>query len=210
MTGQTGLRGFYGPRGPRGYSGLNGMPGAEGKMGISSGDVRVFGGSTIEGDELCHFPFLYEGKTYTRCTSHGLNQPWCYADSERRRWGYCDIEVEAAQGDSRPGDKCHFPYEYEGEFYTQCTDWQKSAPPDHSSQEAHHDVTWCFTDSKKTRYGICQQEVGGGTSEVGDVCTTPCRTDYSTHPWCYTAADKSRWGVCLYKEQRMDGSFVWV
>lgn len=63
---QVGLRGPYGQRGPRGYPGLNGVPGEEGRMGISAGDVRVFGGSTVEGDKLCHFPFLHEGMTYTR------------------------------------------------------------------------------------------------------------------------------------------------
>lgn len=46
---------------------------------------------------MCHFPFTFEGKSYTTCTTVGRtdNLPWCAttADySKDRKYGFCPSE----------------------------------------------------------------------------------------------------------------------
>lgn len=46
---------------------------------------------------MCHFPFTFEGKTYTTCTTDGRsdNLPWCAttADYSRdKKYGFCPSE----------------------------------------------------------------------------------------------------------------------
>jgi hypothetical protein len=48
----------------------------------------------------------------TMCVSR--TQPWCYTDALRQRWGYCDLDIDVLQGNSKEDDKCHFPFTYEG------------------------------------------------------------------------------------------------
>ena len=61
----------------------------------------------------CQFPFVWNGTTYTSCTSDGSEFAWCAleVDSERgvvgRKWGSCDLatcttdHVEPAQREAR-------------------------------------------------------------------------------------------------------------
>jgi len=37
----------------------------------------------------CKFPFEYDGKTYSECTSDGHHTDWCYTD-DNGGWGHCD------------------------------------------------------------------------------------------------------------------------
>lgn len=39
----------------------------------------------------CQFPFKYDGKTYSECTSEGHHQDWCYTD-DNGAWGHCDCD----------------------------------------------------------------------------------------------------------------------
>ncbi|KAJ1476015.1 hypothetical protein T484DRAFT_3133406 [Baffinella frigidus] len=166
------------------------------------GDVRAFGGNMVNSDEFCNFPFSHNGQTYTRCTTSDHDVPWCWVDAAQTRWGECDLLIEAQGGNTEGSNAtCSFPFRHEGVTYTQCTDVEQ-AP----GQEG----LWCHTDAAGETYGLCNQAVAGGTSAAGDVCTTPCTTNYSPRPWCYSAEDKSRWGICLFREKRGDGSWIWV
>ena len=57
--------------------------------GISSVCIRTTGG-TANG-ECCHFPFKYQGRTYTSECSILKNKgkPWCYVNADRSKWGNC-------------------------------------------------------------------------------------------------------------------------
>uniref|UniRef100_A0A8B9GUM5 Mannose receptor, C type 1b n=1 Tax=Astyanax mexicanus TaxID=7994 RepID=A0A8B9GUM5_ASTMX len=56
---------------------------------------------TLKGNALgrpCHFPFLYNDKWYTNCTTEGRspNLPWCAVESEyepNQLWGYCPTQL---------------------------------------------------------------------------------------------------------------------
>jgi hypothetical protein len=156
----------------------------------------------LSSDQFCHFPFVHNGQQFTRCTTQGHDVPWCWVDAEQTRWGNCELMVEAQGGNGEGSSaRCSFPFTFRGTEYTQCTD---------VAQEPGQEGLWCYTDADASSYGVCDQPVAGGTSQAGDVCTTPCTTDYSPRPWCYSSEDRSRWGICLFRELRGDGSWVWV
>ncbi|EKX50003.1 hypothetical protein GUITHDRAFT_104401 [Guillardia theta CCMP2712] len=203
--GNIGARGEVGYRGRPGRDGHKGLPGKEGVMALPLGEIRVFGGSTLPTDRYCHFPFYFNDQIFTRCTTQGRDAPWCYADKEQTRWGNCEqyIEVEEGEEDDN-ATSCSFPFLYEGKIYGSCVD----GPTPNGTHVPGN--LWCFTDREQTTFASCKVEVAGGTSLPGDTCKTACTTDYSARPWCYTANDKSRWGVCLFKERRVDGSWVYV
>lgn len=189
---------------------MDGPRGQEGMASLPVGEVRAFGGTATEADKYCHFPFFLAGQRYTRCTTRGHNVPWCYVDAGGKRWGECDTKVKAVPAEAEAGSAskngtCVFPFEYQGTQYTSCAPGAGPGLP--TSEQGG---LWCYTNKEATSYGVCAQEVGGGTSMPGDTCFTACTTDYSPRPWCYTAMDRSRWGVCLFKELRGDGSYVWV
>ena len=46
---------------------------------------------------LCHFPFVFEGKSYSSCTSEGRtdNLPWCATTADYdndKKYGFCPSE----------------------------------------------------------------------------------------------------------------------
>lgn len=48
---------------------------------------------------LCHFPFLFEGKSYTMCTTEGRtdNLPWCATTANYgrdKKYGFCPSECK--------------------------------------------------------------------------------------------------------------------
>jgi len=42
---------------------------------------------------VCHFPFLYQGREYSRCITSGNEKAWCGLDFLAEDWGYCDSQV---------------------------------------------------------------------------------------------------------------------
>ncbi|XP_029361733.1 matrix metalloproteinase-9 [Echeneis naucrates] len=159
---------------------------------------------------LCHFPFTFEGKTYTTCTTEGRsdNLPWCAttADYNRdKKFGFCPSELLYTFGGNANGAQCVFPFIFLGKEYDSCT------------LEGRSDgYRWCATtenfDNDKT-FGFCPSRdtaVTGGNAEgetchfpfvfLGqsyDSCTSEGRGDGKL--WCSTTSsydDDKKWGFC--------------
>nr|AFA43701.1 SEL1L [Danio rerio] len=66
-----------------------------------SKEVPVVNGGTASG-EPCIFPFLFQGKEYSDCTTEGRGDGrlWCattYDYNNDKRWGFCETEEQAEQ-----------------------------------------------------------------------------------------------------------------
>ena len=66
-------------------------------------DLRFKPKCKTRGDQLCVFPFIYEGKTYKTCTKDGVrpeDDPWCpfktnsNNEFSTNNWGYCSENCE--------------------------------------------------------------------------------------------------------------------
>lgn len=84
-------------------------------------DGRTCGG-TAPAKSKCKFPFTYQGKTYTSCTTAGRSkyEAWCMTSSPGQ-WGYCDCRRYTTwQGTAGPEEKCVFPFYVGGKWYQDC------------------------------------------------------------------------------------------
>ncbi|XP_028996733.1 protein sel-1 homolog 1 isoform X2 [Betta splendens] len=64
-------------------------------------EVPVVNGGTADG-EPCIFPFLFQGKEYSDCTTDGRGDGrlWCateYDYDQEKKWGFCETEEQAEQ-----------------------------------------------------------------------------------------------------------------
>uniref|UniRef100_A0A8C7KTA5 Matrix metalloproteinase-9 n=1 Tax=Oncorhynchus kisutch TaxID=8019 RepID=A0A8C7KTA5_ONCKI len=159
---------------------------------------------------LCHFPFSFEGKEYSTCTTEGRsdNLPWCAttADYGRdKKFGFCPSELLYTFDGNSNGKECVFPFVFLGETYEGCTTEGRS-----------DGYRWCSTTEnfdKDKKYGFCPNRdtaVIGGNSEgepcqfpfvfLGkkyDSCTSEGRGDGRL--WCATTSDfdaDTKWGFC--------------
>ncbi|KAM9751485.1 matrix metalloproteinase-9 [Menidia menidia] len=159
---------------------------------------------------LCHFPFTFEGKSYTTCTTDGRsdNLPWCATTDDYARdqkYGFCPSELLFTIGGNADGAPCVFPFKFLDEEYDSCTTEGRS-----------DGYRWCATtssfDSDK-KYGFCPSRdtaVIGGNSE-GDPCHFPfvfLGKEYNSCTsegrgdgklWCATTDnydDDKKWGFC--------------
>uniref|UniRef100_A0A8C9XRG7 Matrix metalloproteinase-9 n=1 Tax=Sander lucioperca TaxID=283035 RepID=A0A8C9XRG7_SANLU len=159
---------------------------------------------------MCHFPFTFEGKSYSSCTTEGRsdNLPWCAttADYNRdKKFGFCPSELLYTFGGNADGAECVFPFVFLGEEYDSCTTEGRS-----------DGYRWCATTSNfdtDKKYGFCPSRdtaVIGGNSEgepchfpfvfLGkeyDSCTSEGRGDGKL--WCSTTDsydDDKKWGFC--------------
>uniref|UniRef100_A0A8C7PBC4 Matrix metalloproteinase-9 n=1 Tax=Oncorhynchus mykiss TaxID=8022 RepID=A0A8C7PBC4_ONCMY len=159
---------------------------------------------------LCHFPFSFEGKEYSTCTTEGRsdNLPWCAttADYGRdKKFGFCPSELLYTFDGNSNGKECVFPFVFLGETYEGCTTEGRS-----------DGYRWCSTTDnfdKDKKYGFCPNRdtaVIGGNSEgepcqfpfvfLGkkyDSCTSEGRGDGRL--WCATTGDfdaDTKWGFC--------------
>lgn len=159
---------------------------------------------------LCHFPFIFDGKSYSTCTTEGRsdNLPWCAttADFDQdKKYGFCPSELLYTFGGNSDGAECVFPFTFLGEEYDSCTTEGRS-----------DGYRWCATtknfDTDK-KFGFCPSRdiaVIGGNSEgepchfpfvfLGKTytsCTSEGRGDGKL--WCSTTDDyddDKKWGFC--------------
>lgn len=159
---------------------------------------------------MCHFPYIFEGKSYTSCTTEGRTDdlPWCATteDYDRdQKYGFCPSELLYTFGGNANGAECVFPFVFLGEEYDSCTTEGRS-----------DGYRWCATTSnfdKDMKYGFCPSRdtaVTGGNSEgepchfpfvflgkTYDSCTSEGRGDGKL--WCSTTDnydDDKKWGFC--------------
>ncbi|XP_029994803.1 matrix metalloproteinase-9 [Sphaeramia orbicularis] len=159
---------------------------------------------------LCHFPFIFEGKSYTTCTTEGRtdNLPWCgtTADYDKdKKYGFCPSELLYTFGGNAGGAECVFPFVFQGKEYDSCTTEGRS-----------DGYRWCATTDnfdRDVKYGFCpsrETAVIGGNSEGEpchfpfvfqgksyDSCTSEGRGDGKL--WCSTTDDyddDQKWGFC--------------
>ncbi|XP_067095278.1 matrix metalloproteinase-9 isoform X2 [Osmerus mordax] len=159
---------------------------------------------------LCHFPFVFEGKSYSSCTSEGRtdNLPWCATTADYdndKKYGFCPSELLYTFGGNANGAECMFPFIFLGETYNGCT-----------TEGRNDGYRWCATTNdfdKDKKYGFCPSRdtaVIGGNSE-GEPCSFPFvflgkRYDSCTSEgrgdgklWCATTNDydqDKKWGFC--------------
>lgn len=159
---------------------------------------------------VCKFPFKFNGTSYSSCTSEGRSDGllWCSTTSDYdkdKKYGFCPSELLYTYGGNSDGDKCVFPFIFDGDSYDACT------------KEGRSDgYRWCATTDnfdKDKKYGFCPNRdtaVIGGNSQ-GDPCVFPfvflektyhsCTSDGrgDRKLWCATTSsyDSDRkWGFC--------------
>ncbi|KAG5837776.1 hypothetical protein ANANG_G00216280 [Anguilla anguilla] len=159
---------------------------------------------------MCQFPFVFEGKSYSTCTTEGRSGglPWCAttADYGRdKKYGFCPSELLYTFDGNSDGAACVFPFVFLGETYNSCTTEGRS-----------DGYRWCATTKnfdQDKKYGFCPNRdtaVIGGNSE-GEPCQFPFKFLGNTYDsctsegrgdgklWCATTGDYDRdqkWGFC--------------
>ncbi|XP_061486156.1 matrix metalloproteinase-9 [Rhineura floridana] len=158
----------------------------------------------------CQFPFIFEGRSYSTCTAEGREDglPWCATTrsfDKDKKYGFCPSELLFTYGGNSNGEKCVFPFIFDGKSYDACT-----------TEGRDDGYRWCATtDSfdRDKKYGFCPNRdtaVIGGNSK-GEPCAFPftflgktyssCTSDgrADRRLWCATTsnydADK-KWGLC--------------
>nr|ABO86718.1 matrix metalloproteinase-9 [Ictalurus punctatus] len=159
---------------------------------------------------LCHFPFRFEGKSYSTCITEGREDglPWCATTADYGKdgkYGFCPSELLYTFDGNGDGQACVFPFVFERKTYTSCT-----------TEGRDDGYRWCATTAnfdQDKKYGFCPNRdtaVIGGNSEgepcqfpfsfLGKTytsCTSEGRSDGKL--WCATTSnyDKdSKWGFC--------------
>ncbi|VFV32007.1 matrix metalloproteinase-9 precursor [Lynx pardinus] len=163
------------------------------------------------GGAACHFPFTFEGRSYSACTTDGRSDDmlWCSTTADYdtdRRFGFCPSERLYTRDGNGEGKPCVFPFTFEGRSYSACTTEGRS-----------DGYRWCATTANYDQdklYGFCptraDSTVTGGNS-AGELCVFPfifLGKEYSTctregrgdgHLWCATTSNFDRdkkWGFC--------------
>ncbi|KGL99965.1 Matrix metalloproteinase-9, partial [Charadrius vociferus] len=154
----------------------------------------------------CHFPFVFEGHSYSRCITEGRTDglPWCATTASYDRDKKYPHELYTNGGNS-DGSPCVFPFIFDGTSYNTCTTDGRS-----------DGYRWCATTAnfdEDKKYGFCPNRdtaVIGGNSQ-GDPCVFPFTflgQSYSTCTsqgrqdgklWCATTSNydtDKKWGFC--------------
>jgi len=175
-------------------------------------------GQTYEGNSGgagCHFPFVYNGKEYSRCITNNEhpgfeNHEWCGTTSNYdvdRKYGLCASETLFTYGGNAGGAPCVFPFVFLNTTYPSCT---KDGRTDN--------YRWCATTSNYDvdgQWAFCpdrESATHGGTGNGDDSpchfpfifngdsyesCTIVGRDDGRT--WCSKTANydiDKKWGFC--------------
>ncbi|XP_043946177.1 matrix metalloproteinase-9 [Protopterus annectens] len=158
----------------------------------------------------CRFPFLFEGKLYSSCTTEGRTDglTWCATTKnydKDKKYGFCPNELLSTYGGNAEGNKCIFPFIFDGKSYDKCTTDGRS-----------DGYRWCATTSnfdKDKKYGFCPNRdtavIGGNAQgepchfpfiflgKTYDACTSEGRDDGRL--WCATTSSydaDQKWGFC--------------
>ncbi|XP_015271990.1 PREDICTED: matrix metalloproteinase-9 [Gekko japonicus] len=159
---------------------------------------------------LCHFPYIFEGKSYSTCTTDGRSDglPWCATTAsfdQDKTYGFCPSELLYTFDGNSDGAKCVFPFVFEGKSYDGCT-----------TEGRTDGYRWCATTDnfdQDKKYGFCPTRdtaVFGGNSpgeecvfpftflrQTYSACTSEGRSDGKL--WCATTSDydtDKKWGFC--------------
>ncbi|XP_007533116.1 matrix metalloproteinase-9 [Erinaceus europaeus] len=159
----------------------------------------------------CHFPFTFEGRSYTSCTTEGRTDGilWCSTTAnydKDQQFGFCPSEKLYTEHGNAKGQPCVFPFTFEGRSYSACTTDGRS-----------DGYRWCATTASYDQdklYGFCptrvDSTVSGGNS-AGELCVFPFTflgKEYTTctregrsdgHLWCATTSNfdnDKKWGFC--------------
>ncbi|XP_036900080.1 matrix metalloproteinase-9 isoform X2 [Sturnira hondurensis] len=159
----------------------------------------------------CHFPFTFDGRSYSACTTDGRSDDllWCSTTADfdtDRRFGFCPSERLYTQHGNSDGKPCVFPFTFEGRSYSACTTDGRS-----------DGYRWCATTANYDQdklYGFCPTRVDStvtGGNSAGELCVFPFTfldKEYSTctregrsdgRLWCATTSNFDRdkkWGFC--------------
>ncbi|KAM4622374.1 matrix metalloproteinase-9 [Discoglossus pictus] len=162
------------------------------------------------GGAECHFPFVFEGQSYSSCTSIGRSDGllWCSttADYDKDgKYGFCPSELLYTYGGNGDEKPCVFPFVFDGETYNSCT-----------TEGRQDGYRWCSTTAsfdKDRKYGFCPNTdtaVIGGNSQ-GEPCVFPFTFLKKTYNsctsegrgdgklWCGTTSNydtDKKWGFC--------------
>ncbi|MBZ3890150.1 Matrix metalloproteinase-9 [Sciurus carolinensis] len=114
---------------------------------------------TYEGNadrKPCVFPFVFEGKSYSACTTQGRSdgRHWCATTPNYdvdKLYGFCPNRADAAViGGNSAGEMCVFPFTFLGQEYSACT-----------VQGRTDNRLWCATTSNfdtDKKWGFCPNE----------------------------------------------------
>ncbi|XP_078093148.1 zinc finger protein 335-like [Mustelus asterias] len=74
----------------------------------------------------CVFPFVFNDKSYDRCTSEGRQDDyrWCATTSNfdvDKKYGFCPSPADAVVSGNSDGEQCSFPFTFLGKKYDECT-----------------------------------------------------------------------------------------
>ncbi|XP_006881803.1 PREDICTED: matrix metalloproteinase-9 [Elephantulus edwardii] len=159
----------------------------------------------------CHFPFTFEGRSYTACTTDGRSDgmAWCSTTADYDsdgQFGFCPSEKLYTEHGNSDGKPCVFPFIFEGRSYSACTTDGRS-----------DNYRWCATTANYDQdklYGFCPSRVDAtvtGGNSPGELCVFPfvfLGKEYSSCTsegrrdgrfWCATTSnfDKDKkWGFC--------------
>ncbi|XP_078678961.1 uncharacterized protein LOC144914681 isoform X4 [Branchiostoma floridae x Branchiostoma belcheri] len=182
-------------------------------------DIPTLGG-TANGAQ-CALPFTYYGRTYNNCTTFRSKQPWCSTTEKYiGKWGLCVFITEEQKekvvyttgGTVIAGSRCHFPFLYRGQVYTDCT-------------STLHGTPWCSTDQAyQGHWGECVPDVDNivGSSmtespteaDEASECVFPftyngvvyygCTTLNADYAWCsLTETYFGQWKMCTGEELKL-------
>ncbi|XP_059978922.1 matrix metalloproteinase-9 [Lagenorhynchus albirostris] len=159
----------------------------------------------------CHFPFTFEGRSYSACTTDGRSDDmlWCSTTADYdtdRQFGFCPSERLYTQDGNADGKPCVFPFTFESRSYSACTTDGRS-----------DGYRWCATTASYDQdklYGFCPTRADATVTEgnsAGELCVFPfifLGKEYSTctregrrdgQLWCATTSNFDRdkkWGFC--------------
>ncbi|XP_038606275.1 matrix metalloproteinase-9 [Tachyglossus aculeatus] len=84
---------------------------------------------TLDGNAAgspCVFPFVFEGRSYSSCTTDGRSDGyrWCATTDSfdrDRTYGFCPNRASAVTGGNSAGEPCAFPFTFLGRSFAACT-----------------------------------------------------------------------------------------